>query len=155
MTLALIGMNAWRCVGMSDNEIKKALECCSEPAGKCCCEVCPLHHREDSCTTALIKMAVELVNRQQAEIERLERNFKAAKVDAKLKKQEIERFVVKQYALKAVIKRYEKDLKKAKSEAIKEFAERLKEQIYIKKDKGLYFEKIDNLVKEMTEVSEK
>ena len=57
---------------MTDNDIKKALECCSEPAGKCCCEVCPLHHREDSCTTALIKMSVELVNRQQAEIEKLE-----------------------------------------------------------------------------------
>ena len=37
----------------------------------------------------------------------------------------------------------------AKAEAVKEFAERLKGQIYIKKDKGLYFEKIDNLVSEM------
>ncbi len=27
---------------MSTNEIIRALECCSEPAGKCCCEECPL-----------------------------------------------------------------------------------------------------------------
>lgn len=61
---------------MKDDEIIKALECCSEPAGKCCCEICPLHHREDSCTTALIKKAVELVNRQKAEIERLKNAYK-------------------------------------------------------------------------------
>ena len=67
---------------MTDTEIIKALECCSEPAGKCCCEVCPLHHREDSCTTALIKKAVELVNRQKAEIERLQKMQQLIKSEA-------------------------------------------------------------------------
>ena len=114
---------------MTDNDIKKALECCSEPAGKCCCEVCPLHHREDSCTTALIKMSVELVNRQQAEIKRYLHS----------------------------IKLLENDVQTAKSEAIKEFAERLKNEYAdfdelheeIRHDNLIFA--IDDLVKEMTE----
>ena len=106
---------------MTDNEIKKALECCSEPAGKCCCEVCPLHHREDSCTTALIKMAVELTNRQQAEIERLQKNL-----DDKC----------------------DKCIARDRAEAIKEFAERVKQEINFPLAVWRVF---DNLVIEMTE----
>lgn len=90
---------------LTDSEIVKALECCSEPAGKCCCEVCPLHYREDSCTTALIKMTVELVNRQNAEIERLQKAIKVQDI---------------------MIGNQDLKIKGAINEAIKEFAEKVK-----------------------------
>ena len=121
---------------MTDNEIIKALECCSEPAGKCCCEVCPLHHREDSCTTALIKKAVELVNRQQAEVERLGKE---------LIKQQLKNNMLYETA------------KEAKAEAVKEFAERLKSVSCEIEIGGKYrykvatHQSIDYFVKEMTE----
>lgn len=50
---------------LTDAEIKKALECCIEPAGKCMCRECPLHHRDGSCTTLLVRYALDLINRQE------------------------------------------------------------------------------------------
>lgn len=51
---------------MTDNEIIKALECCSngEP-----CANCPYQKQCDE--TDLAEIALDLINRQQAEIERL------------------------------------------------------------------------------------
>ena len=141
---------------MSDNEIKKALECCSEPAGKCCCEVCPLHHREDSCTTALIKMAVELVNRKDAEIEKLENIERFADKVIKKQEAEIKNLTIScsnfENALKSLKRIEKKAINEIKSEAIKEFAEKLKECRVIQTANMSGY--IDNLVKEMTEVNE-
>jgi len=56
---------------MTDNEIIKALECCqSEDAGMC--RICPFHSDTYSgCWYELHKDALDLINRQKAEIERL------------------------------------------------------------------------------------
>lgn len=50
---------------MSDNEIVKALECCSRGLS---CKLCPYY---EPCSSVLCRDAIALIKRQQAEIERL------------------------------------------------------------------------------------
>ena len=143
---------------MTDNEIIKALECCL--SGKdydTACMKCPI---EPICESddILLKYALDLINRQKAEIERLKKkaNTPFAKVtfdENKLKE-----------IVSDVAKNIEFNLNSVKSEAIKEFAERLKEKldncrmvhdyIYTGYDTRDIRYCIDNLVKEMTEVNE-
>ena len=54
---------------MNDSEIIKALECHTLPSG---CNDCPYVDKSAGrCSTAMVKDALDLINRQQAEIERL------------------------------------------------------------------------------------
>ena len=56
---------------MTDNEIIKALECCGFEYGNPC-SVCPKYEKDnDFCQEELHNYALDLINRQQAEIERL------------------------------------------------------------------------------------
>ena len=57
---------------MTDNDIIKALECCSI---KTDCTGCYFntHESEDICAREIVKNAFDLINRQQAEIERLKK----------------------------------------------------------------------------------
>ena len=115
---------------MSDNEIIKALECCS--TGKSCYDVCPFDDKFGitSCTKKLSNAALDLINRQQAEIERLKKNIDGLNIFTK------------------------NHIKVIRLQAIKEFAKRLKEKLQwdVEFDNKLVFESdIDNLVKEMTE----
>ena len=55
---------------MEDNEIIKALECCSKPVGENCKE-CPLH-LADCLNVNIEGLALDLINRLQAENERLQ-----------------------------------------------------------------------------------
>ena len=130
---------------MTDNEIIKALECCSNPKVG---EKCPRMKREFLCTkgcmSKLVFDALDLINRQKAEIERLQN-------------ESIERI---RKTTKMV---YEKEIAEAKSEAIKEFAERFREkasgsvvscqgyEIYETKQYQMSAVDFDNLVAEMTE----
>lgn len=96
---------------MTDNEIIKALECCIEfttkQDGFHYCEDC--HFNDDiHCDETLSKNALDLINRQRAEIERLK---KAVEV------QEI------------MLSNQDYMIKKARSEAIKECIEKVKEEI--------------------------
>lgn len=110
----------------TDDEIIRALECCS---GNGNCKDCPY----DKTGCEFEKDALDLINRQKAEIERL-------------RKYDEERDIRLHARLK----------ENARAEAIKEFAERLKEQanrndlIYYRVDDT----DIDKLVKEMTEGKE-
>ena len=52
---------------MTDNDIIKALECCPKDI---LCEQCPLNGKSN-CMNKLYEYALDIVNRQQAEIERL------------------------------------------------------------------------------------
>ena len=91
---------------MTDNEIIKALECC-----KCDdCDNCP--NDFGNCYANLAGYALDLINRQKAEIERLEDKLET----------------VKRIAIDT-IPLVEEDIATAKAEAIKEFAERLKEMV--------------------------
>ena len=62
---------------MTDNEIIKALECCSDWENGDTCKECPFYEELDCATTdRLDKYALDLINRQKAEIERLEKECK-------------------------------------------------------------------------------
>lgn len=90
---------------MTDNEIIKALECC----GRESCLSCP--YRDGKCHQGnpMIRDARDLINRQKVEIEQL--------------KEEANRY--QNLYCMAV-----DDIETAKSEAIREFAERLKKKVY-------------------------
>ena len=120
---------------LTDNEIVKALECCID----CKCKECPCYKNiegEMYCTEIDEEEIIDLINRQKAEIERLN---------------------IELQSMRSAANSYKWHYETAKSEAIKEFAERLKE----KASRGFWDElayadvdDIDNLVKEMTEVNE-
>ena len=118
-------------VGMRDNEILKALECCREWK----CKECPCYIKEtDGCKEIDEQDILDLINRQQAEIERLQ---------------------IRNKTLTDISVNYDWKFAKAKFEAITEFAERLKndkelicDDTYIEENLEEY---VDNLVKEMTE----
>ena len=101
---------------MTDNDIIKALKCCGNQMFSC---------SDRQCKAKTIGNAIDLINRQKAEIERLTIDMNAARL--------------------GMIAEHER-LKTAKAEAIKEFAERLrKEAGYF--GRAVAVEDIDNLVK--------
>lgn len=117
---------------MTDNEIIKALERCPQHTECCYCNSLEECGNKRILTTSVL----DLINRQNAEIERL--NIESETLATQLKG-----------AYEQIHK-----LNMAKSEAIKEFAERLKEKLQwdVEFDNKLVFESdIDSLVKEMTE----
>ena len=132
---------------MTDNEIIKALECCSHRNEDLPCDGCPAYNIAQMCMEDLMSAALDLINRQKAEIERLKQIIdKQDKEIIKLQKRIIF---------------WREDLnyqpEKIKSEALEEFAEELKHFIIPQKADGYTREivlkrDIDNLVKEMTEV---
>ena len=113
---------------MTDNEIKKALVCCADEMG--CAKGCPFFDKKKSkCKVAspygaFEKLLLDLINRQQADNERLKKLLEEADVN------------------------YNKCAKRFYKEGVKEFAERLKEKSRYPSG-TIYVEHIDNLVKEM------
>ena len=114
---------------MTDNEIIKSMECvigndanCSECTYQ---KVLPF----PSCRMMCARNALDLINRQKAEIESL----KHRKTELQIRNQELQH---------------------EKSEAIKEFAEKLKNCFAISGDYLDIINIIDNLVKEMMEENE-
>ena len=114
---------------MTDKEIIKALECCTKGNTSDVCADCPLR-TTDICTeeeNGVLKLALDLNNRQQAEIERLEQEL----FDRSL------------------------TIETWKWEAIKEFAERLKNATLPIRIGGQYNydviskQSIDHILKEM------
>ena len=121
---------------MTDNEIIKALKKCS--IEKETCNGCPFD--KDGCISEnginlLMKSALDLINRQKAEILELQKRIINWRADMDYRPDEI------------------------KSEAIKEFAEKLKTETFLAKavesvEHVIWMNEIDNIVKEMTEVQE-
>lgn len=85
---------------MTDNEIIKALECCAKSS----CKNCPENCGSAMCLKNLVIDSLDLINRQNAEIERVEKELMKCKIEKELLHQTINQI---------------------KSEAIKEFAEKL------------------------------
>lgn len=163
---------------MTDNEIIKALKCCKR-ASVNRCDGCPYRPRI-MCALDLRRDAIDLINRlteqneglqeevaiktdmlnrQKAEIERAERNFRAAKVDVKFKKAEIDRLKARNDELNTLnktasiesIKDVLLTLETAVEESdkyIREYEDSKEQRAYNKALKDAY-----NLVKEMTEQS--
>ena len=103
---------------MTDNEIIKTLECCTTKGVKC--SDCPAFKKVDrSDCKKYFRGAIDLINRQQAEIERYERENNSKFDKWKL----LDDRTKQRYA-----ELYEEAKSAVKSEAIKEFAERLKEE---------------------------
>lgn len=122
---------------MTDEQIIKAFECCKDRE---CQTGCPRLHNnlpiEDDCRCNLIKDALDLINRQKAEIERLRGSTIVNNI---MESQRIKR--------------------EAKAEAVKEFAEKLKLHSYIMSDESqtgiinrysvVTINQIDNILKEL------
>jgi adenine-specific DNA glycosylase len=152
---------------MENNEIIKALECCSRDPN---CEKCPL--KDIDCFINKPSIALDLINRQQAEIVSLKNKVELLEMEKEMSKKDRDKATA--YAMD-IIKKQDVEIKRlternfelaekgekvviayktAKSEAIKEFAERLKEKtnrVYYVESIALLnvHEVIDNLVKEM------
>lgn len=60
---------------MNDAEIIKALECCCNTKEIFCSEKCPLYNHENDCFSVMKHDALDLINRQKAEIERLRKEI--------------------------------------------------------------------------------
>lgn len=102
---------------MTDKDIIKALECCNVETD---CKRCPLYKEHfTQCIDIACKNALDLITRQQAEIERLKTELDFAKAFRKETDAEFS----------LMRRKYGNMLKAAKSEAYKEFAERLKNEI--------------------------
>lgn len=123
---------------MTDNEIIKALECCIDY--ECRCVECPyfgIASDDVSCGKEHGIDMLDLINRQKAEIERLQNDY---------------------LSMQSTLAKMSTGVEQAKVEAIKEFAERLKEKKcsyseteYTFDFDGVTVENIDAIVKEMTE----
>ena len=129
---------------MTDNEIIKFMQCVVGNDANCSeCEyqkVLPF----PSCRMMCAKNALDLINRQKAEIERLEKEIKD-----KERAYNDEFCSRKEWQTKCRELLKEKQI--TKSEAIKEFAEKLKKRFYLSAVLCVvYVYYIDNLVKEMT-----
>lgn len=129
-----------------DAEIIKALECC---IGKYPCTECPY----DNKGCEFEPDTLDLINRQKAEIKELKKVIETM-TNEQLQlgfehKAEIERLNIRNKALTDITKNYDWKFAKAKSEAIKEFAEKLKNCFCVSKEYLDIMNIIDNLIKEM------
>ena len=137
---------------MTDEQIIKALEYCSKQ--DTCDEKCPFRYVNDGkqCYPTLLGNALDLINRKQKKIEKLE---KIERLSIKIiEKQDVEIERLSKESSKQQLRNEMRRLtvEEIKTEAIKEFAERLKE--ISDKDGWTDSGEIDNLVKEMTETQE-
>lgn len=128
---------------MTDEQIIKALECCSTDVRENTCPKCAFY-KKHRCSTLMLNAVSDLINRQKARTKELEKriSYLEESIDCSRK----------------VYNRSLQKMQQLKSEAIKEFAEQLKETAYSYSDISGYrstvvdADSIDNLIKEMTEV---
>lgn len=131
---------------MTDEQIIKALECCSTDVQENPCPKCAFYNKH-RCSTLMLNAASDIINRQKVKIKSLKQIIN-----------EQDKEVLK---LQNRIIFWRKNLnyqpEKIKSEAIKEFVEKLKRYSFVDNlsldgKETVYVDDIDNLVKEMTEV---
>lgn len=123
---------------LTDREIIKALECC-KPKQNRNCSICPVYELGNFCAAELRGAALDLINRQKAEIERLKALAKngASAIDTNNR-------LIQKFA-------------ETTAEAIKEFADKAVEKLtenYSSKYCRWIDDTIDSLLKEMEEEEE-
>ena len=125
---------------LTDNEIIKALECCSKKI----CKQCPNFSEDIECSEKLINLTLDYIARQLHE---LQERYEEAQ--AEIEKLKNENFILSQK--RANIFEITEAYGRGKSETVKEFADRLKKDIFNTEyhiDR-YYRRSIDKLVKEM------
>ena len=144
----------------TDEEVIKALECCSKDNVKDC-DACPYEDMETKtyCVNELIKDALDLINRQKAEIDILIRKHDTLLDEIAEKQAQIER--LREHCLNCgekttrTILMLQEILGTARAEAIREFAERFKDKykkpFFYLGSYEQFMREVDDLVKEMTE----
>jgi len=148
---------------MTDAEIIKALEYCN--GFESCPDDCPYYSKEFkkklNCLDekdGIMAKSLDLINRQKAEIEELQSELIITKNNFENAKERYDEAVkISQKMNEKLIDAYKK-LQTAKSEAYKEFAERLKAYFNDGRD-VMYLQTfihygIDRLIKELSEVSD-
>jgi len=123
---------------MTDNEIIKALECCLKGCNEEGCDDCPLYEKVEDCEIEIPIIALDLINRQKAEIEQLKFINLALSQNRIIMPERLE------------------IVNNARDKAIREFAERLKSNYTIFNipsmvSLDMIFCDINRLLKEMTE----
>lgn len=99
---------------LTDEEIVKALECCIDARhNPAFCELCPYFQDKDDCVIKSVKDTINLINRQRAELESLSKK--------------LENYKHLDVILHTAIDKLTNSIK---SEAYKEFAEKLKAKAY-------------------------
>jgi DNA anti-recombination protein RmuC len=141
---------------MKDNEIMECAENCVSVSPMCIC--CPFDEGTltvDECMSKLLEKLVEVANRQKAELAKkdteidiLIRKKEALRDEVSELKAEVEEWKLEQCR---VLHRCSEQIIEARDEAIKEFAERLKNLTASYWLDNINKGHIDNLVKEMTE----
>ena len=148
---------------LTDNEIKKALECCSINKG---CTGCYFntHETDDMCPRVLMRNALDLINRLQAEKMQLESEVERLKdetaemlstLDYRVEKilELVDKLKVAQAENERLSKITRTMVGEIKAEAYTEFVERLKDGTgyYDEMIKDVVYteEEVDNLLKEM------
>ena len=130
---------------MTDNEIIKALECCADEYIHSC-DYCPFEKECNGDNLNLVKYALDLINRQKAQIKDLKKDINHYKINLPYLEHQSEDFCGVPCSF------MENLVEKAKAKAIKEFAKRLKSDMSYSYLLGREFctdVTIDNLVKEM------
>lgn len=124
---------------ITDEEIIKVLECCADSKNYQC-NKCPLY--ADCEKASIAENALDLINRQKSEIERLKECPKCVyEYDGE----------VTEYCVQGPCPNF-KTVEQIKAEAYKEFAERLKSYLLLNKKGSMSvvsFENIDTLLKRM------
>lgn len=132
---------------MTDNEIKKALECCVESE----CEGCKYEY-DTACKEYILHDCIRLIKQKQDEVKAYKHYYDECLKDLKKANAEIDRLKYANQTNISSIATLHEELKTAKAEAYKEFADRLKdesEHFELEKENFVSEEQIDNLVKEM------
>lgn len=132
----------------TDEEVIKALECCIDTGNPNSCQDCCFYNKSINCVYWLEYNVRALINRQKAEIAALTKHSISEKYPHCV-------LCSNGAILTKSLDEYDKLIADISAEAIKEFAERLKEKAYIPKPYGaakvVDEYAVDDLVKEMTE----
>ena len=139
---------------MTDNEIIKALDICSKNGF---CSECPYSDDFTNCNTRVCKDVLALIYRQRAKIEALQMDNEQLQSDIinvnmnlEHQQEDIKDMKIENQSLRSAANSYKIHYNKAKAEAIREFAERLKERnedFCVDKSDMAFV--VDSIVKEM------
>lgn len=137
---------------MTDEQIVEALKYCSK--GETICFMCHLYNKPYHCVDMLAKNALDIIKRQKTEIERL-KSMNQAKLDC-IHDLQKENEILSRNADTAfqdgLNERRDLFAPEIKSEAYKEFAERLKSYLLLnekRKISVITFEDVEKLLKEL------